>query len=58
MSLPDFLTAIDSKRRHGNLSSTIRQFVLNFYREQLVDRADVRDKRQAIQRLIKTTVSA
>jgi hypothetical protein len=22
MSLPDFLTAIDSKRRHGNLSST------------------------------------
>ena len=57
-SLPDFLTAIDSKRRHGNLSSTIRQFVLNFYREQLVDRADVRDKREAIQRLIKTTVSA
>ena len=58
MTLPDLLAAIDSKRHHGNLSSTIRQFVLNFYREQLVYRADVRDKREAIQRLIKTTVSA
>jgi predicted DNA-binding ribbon-helix-helix protein len=30
LSLPDLLTAIDSKRRHGNLSSTIRLLVLNF----------------------------
>ena len=31
MSLPDLLTAIASGRRHGNLSSAIRLFVLNFY---------------------------
>jgi hypothetical protein len=39
---------------HGNLSSAIRLFVLNFYREQLLDPLDIRDKR-AIQRLISAT---
>jgi hypothetical protein len=29
--------AIDSARRHGNLSSTIRLFVLDFDRNQLAD---------------------
>jgi predicted DNA-binding ribbon-helix-helix protein len=52
MSLSDLLTAIDSGRHHGNLSSAIRLFVLNFYREQFLDRLDVRDKREAIQGLI------
>jgi predicted DNA-binding ribbon-helix-helix protein len=52
MSLSDLLAAIDSGRHHGNLSSTIRVFVLNFYREQLLHRLDVRDKREAIQGLI------
>jgi predicted DNA-binding ribbon-helix-helix protein len=51
MSLSDLLTAIDSGRHHGNLSSAIRLFVLNFYREQLLNRPD-HDKRGAIQRLI------
>jgi predicted DNA-binding ribbon-helix-helix protein len=58
MTLPDLLAAIDSKRHHGNLSSAIRLFVLNYYREQLLDRLHMADKREAIQRLIKTTVSA
>ena len=34
MSLSDLITAIDFRKRHnGNLSSAIRLFVLNFYRE-------------------------
>jgi predicted DNA-binding ribbon-helix-helix protein len=52
VSLSDLLAAIDSGRHHGNLSSAIRVFVLNFYREQLLHRLDVRDKREAIQGLI------
>ena len=52
MSLSDLITAIDTARHHGNLSSAIRLFVLDFYREQLFDRLDIRDKRQAIQGLI------
>jgi predicted DNA-binding ribbon-helix-helix protein len=31
------LTAIDSERRYSNLSSAIRLFVLNFYRDQLAE---------------------
>jgi predicted DNA-binding ribbon-helix-helix protein len=58
MTVSELLTAIDSGRHHGNLSSAIRLFVLNYYREQLLDRLHMADKREAIQRLIKTTVSA
>src|SRR3979490_411943 len=52
MSLSDLLTAIDSGRHHGNLSSAIRLFVLNYYREQLLGRLHMGDKREAIERLI------
>jgi predicted DNA-binding ribbon-helix-helix protein len=52
MSVSALLAAIDSQRRHGNLSSAIRLFVLSFYREQFLDRLDVRDKPEAIQALI------
>ena len=31
MSVSELLSAIDSERHHGNLSSAIRLFVLNFY---------------------------
>jgi predicted DNA-binding ribbon-helix-helix protein len=55
MSVSELISAIDSERHHGNLSSSIRLFVLNFYREQLLDRLDIRDKRKAIQRLISGT---
>ena len=55
MSVSELISAIDSERHHGNLSSSIRLFVLNFYRGQLLDRLDVRDKRKAIQRLISAT---
>ena len=34
MTLSDLVAAIDSERRHGNLSSAIRLFVLDHYRNQ------------------------
>jgi predicted DNA-binding ribbon-helix-helix protein len=37
MNLSDLVTAIDGQRQHGNLSSAIRLFVLDFYRSQVSD---------------------
>jgi predicted DNA-binding ribbon-helix-helix protein len=37
MNLSDLVTAIDGQRQHGNLSSAIRLFVLDFYRSQVAD---------------------
>jgi predicted DNA-binding ribbon-helix-helix protein len=34
-NLSDLVAVIDSQRQHGNLSSAIRLFVLDFYRTQL-----------------------
>lgn len=34
MTLSDLVASIDTDRRHGNLSSTIRLFVLDHYRAQ------------------------
>jgi predicted DNA-binding ribbon-helix-helix protein len=36
-TLSDLVAAIDSERRHGNLSSAIRLFVLDYYRSQARD---------------------
>ena len=41
MTLSDIVASIDSQRRHGNLSSAIRLFVLDHYRGQSIDR-DIR----------------
>jgi predicted DNA-binding ribbon-helix-helix protein len=35
MTLSDLVATIDTDRRHGNLSSAIRLFVLDYYRAQL-----------------------
>jgi predicted DNA-binding ribbon-helix-helix protein len=35
MTLSDLVAGIDNQRRYGNLSSAIRLFVLEFYRNQL-----------------------
>jgi predicted DNA-binding ribbon-helix-helix protein len=43
MTLSDLVAAIDSERQHGNLSSAIRLFVLDFYRNQGSDLGDGRD---------------
>ena len=37
ITLSDLVTAVDSERQQGNLSSAIRLFVLDFYRNQLAD---------------------
>jgi predicted DNA-binding ribbon-helix-helix protein len=36
MTPPDLVTTINSKRKHNNLSSAIRLFVLDHYRRQAV----------------------
>ena len=46
MTLSDLVTAVDSERQNGNLSSTIRLFVLDFYRDQLPGREAEREPRQ------------
>jgi predicted DNA-binding ribbon-helix-helix protein len=43
ITLSDLVTAVDSERQQGNLSSAIRLFVLDFYRNQLADVKDRRD---------------
>jgi predicted DNA-binding ribbon-helix-helix protein len=48
MTLSALLAAIDAERQHGNLSSAIRLFVLDFYREELA----IRDRREAAQEMI------
>jgi predicted DNA-binding ribbon-helix-helix protein len=35
MTLSDLIASIDVERKHGNLSSAIRLFILDFYRNQL-----------------------
>jgi predicted DNA-binding ribbon-helix-helix protein len=39
MTLSDMVALIDSERQHGNLSSAIRLFVLDFYRTPRCDDA-------------------
>jgi predicted DNA-binding ribbon-helix-helix protein len=43
MTLSDLVAAIDSERQHGNLSSAIRLFVLDYYRNGHSEQKDGRD---------------
>jgi Uncharacterized protein related to arylsulfate sulfotransferase involved in siderophore biosynthesis len=40
MTLSDLVASIDTDRRHGNLSSAIRLFVLDYYRGRTGDGGD------------------
>jgi len=42
-TLSDLVASIDTDRRHGNLSSAIRLFVLDHYRAQMGDEQHPRD---------------
>ena len=42
MTLSDLVNTINSKRKHNNLSSAIRLFVLDFYRRQVAAAAEFR----------------
>jgi predicted DNA-binding ribbon-helix-helix protein len=44
MTLSDLVAVIDSKRQHGNLSSAIRLFVLDFYRNPRSEETNPRDE--------------
>ncbi len=44
LTLSDLVSKIDSERRHGNLSSAIRLFVLDHYRSQVGAQPEVRDQ--------------
>jgi predicted DNA-binding ribbon-helix-helix protein len=55
-TLSALLAGINSERRHGNLSSVIRVFVLKFYHDQLRVQLDIRDRREAIQAMIGRSV--
>ena len=46
MTLSDLVGAIDAQRQHGNLSSALRLFVLDFYRSQVSEK-DSRDGHQS-----------
>ena len=43
MTLSDLVATIDTDRRHGNLSSAIRLFVLDHFRAQIGDERGARD---------------
>jgi len=45
IALSDLVTTIDTDRRHGNLSSAIRLFVLDFYRGQTQTQPDGSEKK-------------
>jgi predicted DNA-binding ribbon-helix-helix protein len=47
MTLSKLVHGIDSDRKHGNLSSTLRLFVLGFYRDQIANRSDSDQIRRA-----------
>jgi predicted DNA-binding ribbon-helix-helix protein len=48
MTLSDLVAAIDSQRQHGNLSSAIRLFVLDFYRNLVSVEQEERDGKKMI----------
>ena len=43
MTLSDLIETIDAQREHANLSSAIRLYVLEFYRDQFMARMGVED---------------
>jgi predicted DNA-binding ribbon-helix-helix protein len=55
MTLSELVAAIDSERRHGNLSSAIRLFVLDHYRSQS---ADDKGERSATREILSTRPAA
>ncbi|MGE3149604.1 MAG: ribbon-helix-helix domain-containing protein [Pseudorhodoplanes sp.] len=48
MTLSDLVAAIDTERQHGNLSSGIRLFVLEYFQQQSGARGAEREPRDAV----------
>jgi predicted DNA-binding ribbon-helix-helix protein len=53
MTLSDLIATIEAKHRHGNRSSGIRLFVLNFYSEELA----IIDRREAAQEAVSRSIA-
>ena len=56
MTLPALVATIDSERNRGKLSSAIRVFVLNFYREQLKIQNQSENRHQAMEAALYSSV--
>ena len=54
ISLSQLVAAIDGQRQHGNLSSAIRLFVLDFYRN---GRTEPKDEREGSRDLMNATTA-
>jgi predicted DNA-binding ribbon-helix-helix protein len=48
MTLSELVAAIDAQRQHGNLSSAIRLFVLDFYRSQVSQAKEGHNRTHAV----------
>jgi len=55
ITLSDLVSTIDSERQHGNLSSAIRLFVLDFHQKQV---ADLNEGHDGTLRMAKPSVPA
>ena len=56
MTLPALVATINSERNQGKLSSAIRLFVLNFYREQLEVQNQSENRHQAMEAALHNSV--
>ena len=54
MTLSEMVAAIDTDRKHGNLSSAIRLFVLDFYRN---GRTEQKDEREGGRNIMNATIA-
>jgi predicted DNA-binding ribbon-helix-helix protein len=54
MTLSEMVAAIDSERQHGNLSSAIRLYVLDFYRN---GRTEQKDEREGSRDIMNVTIA-
>ena len=55
ISVSDLLAAIDSEREEGNLSSAIRLFVLDCYRNQLLEQVKRDRTREVLAKVLRGT---
>ena len=56
MTLPALVATIDSERNQGKLSSAIRVFVLNFYRDQLDIQNQSENRHQAMEAALYSSI--
>ena len=58
LTLSDLVASIDTDRRHGNLSSAIRLFVLDHYRAQIGDESNTQNTSREAGRVVASVLRA